>query len=119
MQDSPSLLLLEAAGQLAVSQFDVMRGIAEAASALIPQGPIVVAAFDASGALDPGTVQFERADLRQVLQFHDWQRAATPGIRRLLLGLAPGVLTVHGDNTPGPLADYLAGAARFSTLCVM
>lgn len=119
MQDSPSLLLLEAAGQLAVSRFEVMRGIAQAASALIPQGPIVVAAFDARGALDPGTVQFERADLRQVLRFHDWQRSASPEIRRLLLGLTPGVLTVHADTTPGPLADYLAGARRLSTLCVM
>jgi DNA-binding NarL/FixJ family response regulator len=119
MQDSPSLLLLEAAGQLAISRFEVMRGIAQAASALIPQGPIVVAAFDARGALDPGTVQFERADLRQVLRFHDWQRAASPEIRRLLLGLSPGVLTVHADTTPGPLADYLAGARQLSTLCVM
>jgi DNA-binding NarL/FixJ family response regulator len=118
MQDATSLVMLEAASQLSETDHEVMRGIARAAAAVTAQGAVAVARFDAASRLDPSSVQFERADLRFVLRFHDWQRAAA-GDAVHVLAHAPCAITARSDLDNEYLFNYLDRARTLVSLCVM
>lgn len=119
MQDTQALLLLETAHDLSASSHDVMRGIARAARAALPNGPVAVARFDSHTRLDPDLVCFEGADNDYISRFFEWQAMAPIAIRRYLRSLPPSVVNLYSSSCPRLPAEIAELARRLFPLCVI
>lgn len=118
MQDAIPLVILEAACDLSRPGREVMQELGRVAAGAVPHGPIAVACVELDAPV-ACAVQFERADPRYVERFLDWQRSVSGGCRERILGLPPGVVDVHAAACGDWPVDYLDGARRLLSLCVM
>lgn len=119
LQDVTPLLILEAACDLSMHRRDVMRAIGRVAASAAPHAPIAVAAIDLDAPGEDGDVVFERADQRYAARFLDWQRSVSAAAREWILGLGPGVVDMQAAACEDWPVDYLDGARRLVSLCVM
>jgi DNA-binding NarL/FixJ family response regulator len=118
MQDAHVLGVLAIAYDLAACARDAMRRIARAMTRAVPDGPVAVAWFDRGAQLEPGAVQFERADQDYISRFFEWQRSIPIAVRQLQLASAPRVVgpPFAVDQLPAELEVMVRGV---SPMCVM
>jgi DNA-binding NarL/FixJ family response regulator len=113
--------VVNAAYNLSETDRGAMRSIAQAAANLVPDGPVIVAAYDGTLPPDSTRVWFERAGERDVARFAEWQRLLPPGIRQLVLSLEPRVVRLPGELLPEqqlPAALH-ALAHQLFPLCIL
>lgn len=119
MQEYRLMSIIKAAYNLSETDQEMLRSVAQAATGVVPRGPVVMEVID--GDTPPGStrVWFERADSSHVARFAEGQGTTPATICRLALSLGP--CTVHFRAA---LCEPLPAALRSLThqslpLCIL
>jgi DNA-binding NarL/FixJ family response regulator len=119
MQEHHLIGIVEAAYNLSETTQEAMRSIAQAATSVIPRGPVAVAEFDGDASRGPIRAWFERADDSYVSCFAAWQREAPATIHRLALSLSPRAVQFRAELSERLPAALQTLANQLFPLCIL